>query len=254
MRAARVINVTATGVALAALAACGAAGGVVASGDPARKAPQRSAAGPAFHTVLTTRVVSPDGQVTSLDVAGTYRPGAHPAADLTRAGGDRAAPQELRLVGDTLYVRRGAVMRPGGGGRPWLKVTRTSSSTSMTRLLAAVERARPDALLRLTGAPRGAGRHTGTFDGSAGFRRLAAADRWPARELTAYRRLSYDVRLDAAGRPSRVTLAGAAGNRRFTLTQAFDHYGTAVRVSAPPSRQVEDGEGPVLPHAPRTAQ
>ena len=258
MRTPRIITATMTGAALAALAACGGTGGPAPSPPsrttgPAEKAPSRTATPPdtadvTFHTALSTRIVFGDGQTTGLDVAGTYRSGAHPAAELTRTGGGRAAPRELRLVGDTLYIRRGAVMRPGGGGRPWARVTRTTSSAPLSHLLAAVERGRPAVLFRMIGTSRSG---TGTLDTDAGLRRLPAADRWPAHELTAFPTLHYDVELDSAGRPRRVTLTGTSGDRRLTLTQTFDHYGAAVRVTAPPARQVENADGPVLPHAPR---
>lgn len=250
MRTLRPITMTLTGVMLAALtplAACGGTAGSTATGA--------TATGPAgdasFHTSLSTRLVSADGQVTGLDVAGTYRQGAHPAAELRQTGGGSAAPEELRLVGDTLYIRRAGMMRPGGGGKPWTRVTRTTATPALAGLLAAVERGRPAVLLRMIGTSRAG---TGTLDTTTAVRRLAAADRWPARELTAFRTLHYDVRLDTAGRPSRVTLTGAAGDRRYSLTQTFDRYGTEVHVTAPPSRQVEDGDGPVLPRAPRMAQ
>lgn len=264
MRTPRIITAATTGVALAALAACGGTGGSAASGGPAsspssrttgpsERAPSRATTSPdtadvTFRTTLSTRIVFGDGQITSLDVAGAYRSGAHPAAELTRTGGGRAAPQELRLVGDTLYIRRGSVMRPGGGGKPWTRVTRTTSSMPLSHLLSAVERGRPAVLFRMIGTSHSG---SGTLDTAAGLRRLPAADRWPARTLTGFRTLHYDVELDSAGRPSRVTLTGSSGDRRLTLTQTFDHYGTAVHVSAPPPRQVEDGDGPVLPHAPR---
>lgn len=247
MRTPRQITTALTGVALAALAACGGTAGSAAS-DSTSPGP---AGDDSFHTSLSTRLVSGDGQVTDLDVAGTYRQGAHPAADLRRTGGGSAAPEELRLVGDTLYLRRTGIMRPGGGGKPWTRVTRTTSTASFADLLAVVERGRPAVLLRMIGTSRSG---TGTLDTRTGVRRLAAADRWPARDLMAFRTLHYDVRLDAAGRLSRVTLTGTSGDRRYTLTQTFDRYGTDVHVTAPPARQVEDGDGPVLPRAPRMAQ
>lgn len=252
MRTPRLITATMTGLALAALAACGGATGTAASDsaptDPASSGP---AGDVAFHTSISTRLVSADGQVTALNVAGTYRPGVHPVADLERADGGPVAPQELRLVGDALYVRQTGLMRPGGGGKPWTRVTRTTANSSLAGLLAAVERARPAVLLRMIGTSRSG---SGTLDTATAVRRLAAADRWPARDLTAFRTLRYAVRLDSAGRLSRVTLSGKAGARGYTLTQTFDRYGTGVHVTAPPARQVQDGDGPALPRAPRDAQ
>ena len=270
------IAVALAGVVLASLAGCGATSGTAATGtsgaatgDGGRPAPASAGATtpPAAHlggdvtfrTTLSTRVETGDGQVTTLDAAGPYRSGAHPAADLTRTGGGQAAPRELRLVGGALYVRSGAVMRPGGGGKPWTRVTRTAATLPLARTLAAVERGSPAALLRMIGTSHdvrwsGPSHCAGTFAGPAGVRSLAAADRWPARELSAFRTLRFDVTVDSAGRPTRIKLTGSAGDRHYTLTQTFAQYGLPVRVTAPPSRQVGDGDGPVLPHAPRMAQ
>lgn len=284
----RLIMGAATGVALAvSVAACGGQG----AGSPAHatgrveRAPLRSTpsataspgarlahaaartAGVTFRTEITTRLVTPYGQTSELRVRGVYRTGAHPAADLKPVGGNRAAPRELRFVDDVLYIQRGHVMRPGGGGKPWTRVTRTTSSMSLIRTYAAVDRGRPAPLLRMiatSGDARRAGMQTvggvstthyaGTFDAESAARRVAATDRLAVADLTAFHTMRFDVWLDSAGRPRRLALTGSAAHRGYSLTQTVDRYDVPVRVTAPSPEQADDGDGPVLPHAPRAAQ
>lgn len=220
--------------------------------------------GAAYRTTLTTRLTTADGQTSELRAAGGYRTGTHPAADLRRTGNDRAAPPELRLIGDTLYLRRPNVMRPGGGGKPWTRATVTTSSASLRRTLYAVQRGDAYPLVRMAATsrdvrPAGAAtiggvpttHLTGTFRPSGAIRAVRAADRPPLRDLTPFHTLRFDAWLDHDGHPRKLVISGKDGHLRYALTQTFSAYGTPVHVTAPPSGQVEDGDGPVLPHGPR---
>jgi hypothetical protein len=289
-RPTRVATAAATAACAAALTACGGnaatgtppASGTATPGTPGTRAASTPATPPAtgsparlltraadatasaaFHTDLTTRSSGTAG-ATALHVTGAYAPGAHPSADLQRAGGDRAAPRELRLLDGVLYVRLGNVMRPGGGGKPWSRATVTTRSQNLRSTLSAVQRGLPAPLLRMAATAHDARtspgptmdgvrttRVSGTFDAAAAAGRAAPADRWAVRDLRPFHTMRFDAWLGPDGRPRRLVLSASAGAESYTAAQTFTRYGVRVHVVAPPSRQVGDGDGPVLPR-PRT--